>query len=81
MHIVTNEPYTPLIVKSQFDKFVPPNVIDSFRPERNGRYFADDIFKSIFLNENLRILVQNSVDNISEWQIVNVLMPLLIEIS
>ena len=27
--------------------------INSLRPRQNGRHFADDIFKSIFMNENV----------------------------
>ena len=27
--------------------------INTLRPRQNGRHFADDIFKSIFLNENV----------------------------
>ena len=29
--------------------------INTFRPRENGRHFADDIFKGIFLNENVWI--------------------------
>ena len=32
-------------------KFVPKGPINSLRPRQNGRHFADDIFKCIFLNE------------------------------
>ena len=31
---------------------------NSSPPEQNGRYFADDIFKSIFLKENARISIK-----------------------
>ena len=37
---------------------------DSFnalRPRQNGRYFADDTFKHIFLNENVRISIKISL--------------------
>ena len=47
-------------------------VINSLRPRQNGRHFADDIFNSIFLNENvwtpikisLKIVLQGLFNNI-----------------
>ena len=30
-------------------------VVNTLRPRQNGRHFADDIFKCIFLNENVWI--------------------------
>ena len=47
---------------SQFHRFLlgsnagidDRNSINTLRPRQNGRYFADDVFKCIFLNENLR---------------------------
>ena len=35
--------------------------INSSPPEQNGRHFADDIFKRIFLNEKVRILITISL--------------------
>ena len=35
-------------------------LIKSSPPEQNGRNFADDIFKHIFLNENVRISIKIS---------------------
>ena len=32
--------------------------VNSSPPEQNGRHFADDIFKHIFLNENVRIAIK-----------------------
>ena len=32
--------------------------LNSFSPGQNGRHFAGEIFKSIFLNENVRIPIQ-----------------------
>ena len=40
-------------------------VLSSFntlRPRQNGRHFADDIFKCIFLKENVRISINISLD-------------------
>ena len=35
--------------------------INTLRPRQNGRRFADDTFKRIFLNENVRILIKISL--------------------
>ena len=33
------------------------DVINTLRPRQNGRHFADDTFKRIFSNENVRISI------------------------
>ena len=38
-----------------------PSYLNTVRMRQNGHYFPDDIFKSIFLNENVRILINISV--------------------
>ena len=35
--------------------------VNSFLPGQNGRHFADDTFKGIFLNENERISIKISL--------------------
>ena len=35
--------------------FMWPQLVNAFRPWQNGRHFPDDIFKRIFLNENIWI--------------------------
>ena len=35
--------------------------VDIFRPRQNGRRFADDTFKRIFLNENISIEIELSL--------------------
>ena len=42
------------------------HVLDSLRPRQNGRLFADDTFKRIFLNENIRISTRNSLKFVSK---------------
>ena len=32
--------------------------INTLRPSHNGRHFPDDIFKCIFLNENIQISIK-----------------------
>ena len=46
--------------------------------ETNGRHFADDIFKRIFLNENVRISIKISLKFVPEGPINNI--PALVQI-
>ena len=54
------------------------DVINTLRPRQNGRHFADDIFKYIFLNENVWILVKNSLKYVPKGPINNI--PALVQI-
>ena len=47
-------------------------VINSLRPRQNGRRFADDLFKCIFLNENARISIKISLKFIPKGPINNI---------
>ena len=40
------------------------NVLNTLEPKRNGRHFADDISKLIFLYENHGIVMQISVKSV-----------------
>ena len=40
-------------------------IFNTLRPRQNGRHFPDDIFKSIFLNENVWISIKISLKFIS----------------
>ena len=59
---------------------VPYNIIylDSLRPRQNGRHFADDTFKRIFLNENVRTSIKISLKFVPEGPINN--NPALVQI-
>ena len=46
--------------------------INSLRPRQNGRLFADDTFKRIFLNENIRISTKNSMKFVPKGLINNI---------
>ena len=46
--------------------------INSLRPKQNGRLFADDTFKCIFLNENIRISTKNSLKFVPKGLIHNI---------
>ena len=48
------------------------NCFNSLRPRQNGRLFADDTFKRIFLNENIRISTKNSLKFVPKGLINNI---------
>ena len=47
--------------------------VNTLRPRQNGRHFPDDIFKCIFLNENVWISLQISLKSVPKVQINNIL--------
>ena len=53
-------------------------VINTLRPRQNGRHFADDISKCIFLNENLRISLTISLKFVPKVRSNNI--PTLVQI-
>ena len=53
-------------------------LLNTLRPRQNGRRFADDTFKRIFLNENVRISMKISLKFVPKGPINNV--PALIQI-
>ena len=57
---------------------VPQDHSKLMRPRQNGRHFADDIFKWIFLNENVRISIKISLKFVPKGQINNI--PALVQI-
>ena len=46
--------------------------VNTLRPRRNEQYFADDIFKGIFFNENVRISIEISLKFVPEGPINNI---------
>ena len=52
--------------------------VNSLRPRPNRRHFADDIFKWIFFNENIWILIKISLKFVSKGPINNI--PALVQI-
>ena len=50
----------------------PCQPINTLRPRRNGRHFADDILKCIFLNENVRIPIEISLKFVPKGPIDNI---------
>ena len=52
--------------------------VNTLRPRQNGRRFADDTFKRIFLNENVRISIEISLKFVAKGLINNI--PALVQI-
>ena len=52
--------------------------LNTLRPRENGRRFADDTFKRIFLNENVRISIKISLKFVPKGSITN--NPTLVQI-
>ena len=46
--------------------------VNTLRPRQNGRHFADDIFKRIFFNENVRISIKISLKFVPKGPINNI---------
>ena len=49
------------IIQVDFDSFLPNSMLTHLRPRQNSCHFPDDIFKWIFLNEKLWILIKMSL--------------------
>ena len=56
----------------------PRSVINTLRPGQNGRHFADDIFKCIFLDENVWIPIKISLKFVPKVPINDI--PALVQI-
>ena len=57
---------------------LPLTTFNTLRPRQNGRYFADDIFTCIFLNEDIWISLKISLKFVPEVRINNI--PALVQI-
>ena len=56
----------------------PCHRVNTLRPRQNGRHFADDIYKWIFLNENVWIPIKISLKFVPRGPINNI--PALVQI-
>ena len=54
------------------------SILKTLRPKHNGRHFTDDIFKCIFLNENMSIAIKISLKFVPKVPINNI--PALVQI-
>ena len=52
--------------------------VNTLRPRQNGRYFADDTFKRVFINKNVRISINISLKFVPKGLINNI--PALVQI-
>ena len=52
--------------------------LNTLRPRQNGRHFADDAFKRIFMNENVRISINISLKFVPKSLINNI--PAMVQI-
>ena len=66
-----------LVMLSAAILYQPPSV-NTLRLRQNGRRFADNIFKCIFLNENVSILIKISLKFVPKGPINNI--PALVQI-
>ena len=53
-------------------------LFNTLRPRQNGRHFADEIFKRIFLNENVEISIKISLKFVPKGRINNI--PTLVQV-
>ena len=53
-------------------------LVNTLRPRQNGRHFADDTFKRIFLNENVGISIEISLKFVLKGPINNI--PALVQV-
>ena len=53
-------------------------VVNTLRPRQNGRHFADDNFKCIFLKDNVLIWIKISLSYVPKGPIINI--PTLVQI-
>ena len=64
-----------------YDNYTVPNkrqAVNTLRTRQNCRHFADDIFKCIFLNENICISIKISLKSVPKIRINNI--PALVQI-
>ena len=66
--------FKQLLVASQEKE----SILNTLTPRQNCRYFADDTFKRIFLNENHRISIKISLNFVPKGPINNI--PALVQI-
>ena len=79
-HRIGSKPVSPEPMMSQFtDTFTSMCDLGTLRPRQNGRHFADDTFKHILLNENVRISIEISLKFVPKGPINNI--PALVQIT
>ena len=77
-HLITTRRNSGLLLVAEAEKNRSFTVFNTLRPRQNGRRFADDTFKRIFLNENVRISIKISMKFVFKDPIDN--NPALVQI-
>ena len=67
-----------ILLKARISSHIYHRQVNTLRPRQNGRHFADDTFKSVFLNENVRVSIKISLKFVPKGPIDN--MPALVQI-
>ena len=62
----------------RYGGYLSKHIVNTLRPRQNGRNFADEIFKCIFLNENVWISINISLKFVPKGLINNI--PALVQI-
>ena len=79
LYMLTGDPlpklFFPMSLGSHHANII---TINTLRPRQNGRHFADDVFKCIFLNENVWILLKILLKFVPKGPINNI--PSLVQI-
>ena len=66
------------VMKKSWNELVDNNHLNTLRPRQNGRHFTDDIFKCIFMNENVWFPIKISLKVVPKGLIKNI--PALVQI-
>ena len=69
--------FKDMYLKIALQKAICP-CVNTLGPRQNGHHFADDIFKCIFLNENILIIIKISLKFVLEGPVNNI--PALVKI-
>ena len=75
-HLYIHE--TRLAVRFFIERTSKTDIFNTFRPRQNGRHFPDDIFKCIFLIENVWISIKIPLKFVPKGPINNI--PALVQI-
>ena len=77
-YVLKKENTTNAVNFQHFIVILPYQWLNTLRPRQNGRHFADDIFKCIFLNENVWLSVKISWNFVPQGPINTI--PALVQI-
>ena len=75
-HLITTEYWDGILFMNRW--LISKNIFNTLRPRQNGRHFPDDIFKWIFFNENVWILINISLKFVPGGPINNI--PTLVQV-